>query len=112
MIVGTGEVFVQIPHRRAAERAMLAAQAATRRQRGCLAFSFAEIIDDPGHFVIVQRWSDQRVARSPLPLGQLRGLRDGDRTAARSATPTLELHVVQETVRPVALSNLDIRHDD
>ncbi len=111
MIVGTGEVFVQIPHRRAAERAMLAAQAATRRQRGCLAFSFAEIIDDPGHFVIVQRWSDQESLEAHYRSDSFASyeaaiegllLRDSE----------LELHVVQETVRPVALSNLDIRHDD
>jgi quinol monooxygenase YgiN len=111
MIVGIGDVFVQVPHRRTAERAMLATQAAARQQRGCLAFSFAEVIDDPGHFVIVQRWSDLESLESHYRS-------DGFAIYEAAVEPLLirdsglELHVVRETVRPVALSNLDIRQDD
>jgi quinol monooxygenase YgiN len=111
MIVGIGDVFVQVPHRRAAERTMLAAQAAARQQHGCLSFSFAEVIDDPGHFVIVQRWSDRESLESHYRSDSFAGYQNAiEPLLVRDSA--LELHVVQETLRPVEVSNLDIRQDD
>ena len=36
-----------------------ATQASAREQPGCEYYAFAESLDDPGHFVLVQRWSDR-----------------------------------------------------
>jgi quinol monooxygenase YgiN len=34
-------------------------QEAARRQPGCVSYSFAEALDQPGHFVVVQEWRDE-----------------------------------------------------
>jgi quinol monooxygenase YgiN len=38
---------------------MLAEQHAARGQEGCISFVFAEALDEPGHFVLTERWSDR-----------------------------------------------------
>jgi len=110
-IVGIGDVFVQVPHRRSAERTMLAAQAAARQQHGCLAFSFAEVIDDAGHFLIVQRWSDRESLDAHFRSDSFADYQNAIEPLLLRDSE-LELHVVQETLRPVEASGLDIRHDD
>ena len=59
MILGVGDVHVQIPHRLQAERAMAEAARGALAQEGCLSFVFAEVLEDPGHFIVVESWSDQ-----------------------------------------------------
>ena len=59
MIISIGDVYAQIPQHAAIEDAMLAAQSAARRQDGCVSYAFAETIDEPGHYIVVQSWRDQ-----------------------------------------------------
>jgi quinol monooxygenase YgiN len=90
---------------------MLALQTEAGRQDGCLLFAFAEQLGDPGHFLVVQRWRDQASLeehyRSPgfasyqAAIGELL-VRESE----------LELHRVEETVRPVNSSTLDLDQDD
>jgi quinol monooxygenase YgiN len=59
VIVGLGDIYVQIPRREEVRELMRATQASVREQPGCIGYAFAETLDDPGHFVVLQRWRDQ-----------------------------------------------------
>jgi quinol monooxygenase YgiN len=111
MLVAIGDVVAQVPERRAAERVMLSAQAAARQQDGCVSFVFAEVLGDPGRFIVVQRWRDH---------GALEAHYRSDSFAAYQAAigpllareSELEVHEVTHAARPVASVELDLGHDD
>jgi quinol monooxygenase YgiN len=111
VIVAIGDVYAQLPRRGEVEQAMLTAQHEAREQHGCITFSFAEVLGDPGHFLVVQRWRDQEAldehyrsdsfaAYQAAVRHQL--VRDSD----------LQLHVVAESVTPLAPRALDLDQDD
>ena len=64
MIVALGDVYVQVPRRAAAAEAMLAEQRAALELDGCISFAFAESIEEPGHYLVTQRWSDRDALES------------------------------------------------
>jgi quinol monooxygenase YgiN len=111
MIVALGDVYAQIPQRGAIERAMLALQAQALEQDGCVSFVFAEVLADPGHFLLVQRWRDRGALDA-----HYRSAAFADYQAAVEGLlvrdSELHLHVIAETVRPVDSSRLDLRQDD
>ena len=59
MLIALGDVYAQIERREEVSELMRATQASAREQRGCEEYAFAEVVDDPGHFVLVQRWSER-----------------------------------------------------
>lgn len=101
MLIGIGDVFAQIPQRRAAERVMLAAQAAARRQEGCLSYSFAEVLGDPGHYLVVQSWRDQESLDAHHRSASFADYQSAI-TPLLSRDSELELHTVERSVRPEA----------
>jgi quinol monooxygenase YgiN len=111
VIVVNVDVFAQIPHRAAAREAMEAAQSAAREQEGCIAFQFAETVEDPGHFVAIERWRDRAALDA-----HFRSPSFGRYQAA--VTPLLlrdsEIHIysAEELARPVDSTPLDLRQDD
>lgn len=111
MIVVLADVFAQIPRCEAVREAMLAAQAATRSEQGCVSYLFAEALEEPGHFVLVERWSDRAALDAHFRSS-------GFERYQSDVTPLLvrdsEVHVytVQEAARPVDSSPLDLRQDD
>ena len=111
MIIGLGDVYVQIPHRQLAEGLMAEASRHALAQDGCLSFTFAEVLEDPGHFVVLERWSDEgaieRHYRSPA-------FADYQRTIARLLVRESEyrLHRVQETSHPVDSVRIVTDQDD
>lgn len=111
MIVALGDLHTQIPQRTAVEQVMQAAQSAAREREGCESFSFAEAVGDPGHYLIVARWRDQAAMqahyRSPAFAAYQAAI-----TPLLVSDSELELHVVEETVRPVDARTLDLRQDD
>ncbi len=111
MIVALGDVYVQVPRRDAAVEAMLAEQRAAREQDGCISFAFAEALDEPGHYLVTQRWSDRdaleehyrseaffhyQAAIAPLLV------RDSE----------LSLHTVQDAVRALDSEARSVPSDD
>jgi len=111
LLVAIGDVFAQVPERRAAERVMLAAQAAARQQDGCLSYRFSEVLGDPGHYLLVGMWRDR-----PALDAHFRSASFAEYQA--TITPLLirrsdlEVHVVAESTRPTATSVLNLEHDD
>jgi quinol monooxygenase YgiN len=59
MIIATGDIYAQVTSREEVRELMRSTQARIREQPGCLSYTFAESLDDPAHFVILQEWRDQ-----------------------------------------------------
>jgi quinol monooxygenase YgiN len=111
VIIALGDVYAQIPRLGEVRELMRATQARVREQPGCISCTFAESLEEPGHFVLVQQWRDQKALDehydSPAfadyqaqVAGQL--VRDSE----------LRLHEVEWSYVPVDSSRLDISQDD
>lgn len=59
MVVALGHVHTQIPARETVRGLLLSAQNSARAEPGCIEYLFAEALDDPGRFVVVQQWRDR-----------------------------------------------------
>jgi quinol monooxygenase YgiN len=111
VIFSLADVYAQIPQRKAVREVMLETEARVREDPGCVSFVFAEVVAEPGHFLLVQRWRDQgaldehyRSAAFADYEAAIRGLlvRDSE----------MQVHVSEEEFRPVASSRLNIGDDD
>jgi quinol monooxygenase YgiN len=111
MIVAVADIYAQIPQRTAVQKAMLETQLRVRDEPGCISFVFAEVVAEPGHFLLVQRWRDQaaldehyRTAAFADYQAAIGGLlvRDSE----------MHVYVVEGEFRPVDSSPLDLRHDE
>jgi quinol monooxygenase YgiN len=111
MIVAIADVYAQIPQRRAVQRAMLGAAEQAREHDGCVSFVFAEVLEDPGHFLLVQRWRDQDALDAHY---RSSSFAEYQQAIAPLLVRDTELQVdrVTETVRPLNTSPLDTDHDD
>ena len=111
MVIALGDIYAQIQRRDEVRELMRATQERMREEPGCAYYAFAETLDDPGHFVVVQEWSDQAALddhyRSPAfadyraQIGQL---------LVRSSE--LRVHAVQASARPVDSAAIDISQDE
>ena len=59
MILAIGDIHTRIADREDVIEIMRATQAQVVAQAGCEGYVFAELLDDPGHFSVVQEWRDQ-----------------------------------------------------
>jgi quinol monooxygenase YgiN len=60
MLIALGDVYAQATEVGRVRELMFAAQEVAASEPGCEAYSFAEVVGDPAHFLSVQRWSDQQ----------------------------------------------------
>lgn len=58
-IIAIGEIHAQVPHLPAVREIMRETQRQTREQPGCMGYTFAETLEDPGHFLVVHQWRDR-----------------------------------------------------
>jgi quinol monooxygenase YgiN len=111
VIVALGDVYAQIPRLDEVRGVMLAAQARVREQPGCVSYTFAETLDDPGHFLVLQEWRDRDALdehyRSSVFADYQAQIAD---RLIRSSQ--LRLHEVQASYTPVDSSRLDLAQDD
>jgi quinol monooxygenase YgiN len=59
MIIALGDIYARIPDRDRVRELMRSTQARVREQPGCEYYVFTESLEDPGHFVVTQRWQDR-----------------------------------------------------
>ena len=99
-IIALGDVYAQIPHLDAVRGLMRETQERARQQPGCASYSFAETLDEPGRFLIVQEWRDQASLEAHY----------GSETYADYQaklelllvhSSDLAIHLVEKTIRPV-----------
>jgi quinol monooxygenase YgiN len=111
MIVALADVYAQIPHRKAIQEVMLRTEARVREDPGCVSFVFAEVLAEPGHFILVQRWRDKAALnvhyRSTAFADYQAGIRG---LLVRDSE--IRVYVSEQEFRPVDSSGLDIGQDD
>jgi quinol monooxygenase YgiN len=111
VIIALGDVYTQPSRREDVRELMLATQASARSEPGCLYYAFAETLDDPGHFVVVQRWRD-RAALDQHFRGAAFAAYQADVGELLVRDSELSLHVAEQTLRPQPPVPLDPSQDD
>jgi quinol monooxygenase YgiN len=99
VVIAVGHVHTQIPAREKVRELLLAAQRSAREQPGCVEYVFAETLDEPGHFTVIQQWRDQAALDGHY---RSSGFTDYQAQIGPYLTRTsdLEVHTVDSTVRP------------
>ncbi len=59
MLVAIGDIYARITDRDAVRELMRGTQMRVRELPGCVYYGFAETLEEPGHFVVVQEWNDR-----------------------------------------------------
>jgi quinol monooxygenase YgiN len=111
VIIAIGDIYAQISRREEVRDVMRETQLGVRELPGCLSYTFAETLDDPGHFLVVGQWRDQ--ASLDAHYGS-RAFTDYQSRIAELLVRSSELrvHVVQESIRPVPSPGGDPKLDD
>jgi quinol monooxygenase YgiN len=111
VLVLIGDIQAQIPRRAELEAAMLAAQSDAREQDGCISFSFAAAVGEPGHFLVVERWRDRAAMeahfRSPSFVAYQAAI-----TGLLARDTELRVYTVTDASLPVDSSGLDLANDE
>jgi len=111
VIIALGDVYAQIPRLAEVRELMRATQARVREQPGCVSYAFAESLEEPGHFMLVQQWRDQEALDEHY---RSQAFADYQAQVAEQLVRAseLRLHEVQVSYAPVDSSRLDIAQDD
>jgi quinol monooxygenase YgiN len=111
MIIVLGDIYAQIPRREQVRELMRATQARARAKSGCIYFAFAETLDDPGHFVVLEQWRDQASLDQHFRSAAFADYQAqiGEHLVRASE---LSVHSVAASLRPADSSPLDISQDD
>jgi quinol monooxygenase YgiN len=111
VIIALGDIYAQVPRRDEIRELMRLTQERVSEQPGCLSYAFAEAVDEPAHFVVVQRWRDQEALDAHYRSGAFADYQAG--VAGRLVrTSDLRVHPVQESFLPVDSSPIDTSQDD
>jgi quinol monooxygenase YgiN len=109
--VAVGDIYTVTGRRDEVVELLGATQDRVRREPGCLAYTFAEAVGDPGHYVVTQEWRDEAALEahySSQPLSEYL-----ERVGELLARPTqMRIHRVAETIRPADPSPMDPRRAD
>lgn len=111
MIVGLGDIYTQILRREEVRELMRSTEASVREQPGCISYTFAETLDDPGHYVVVQEWRDQASVEEHYASPAFAEYQQKI-TALLVRTSELRMHVVTEGFRSVGASPPSITQED
>jgi len=111
MLIALGDIYAQIVHREEVSDLMRSTQEQVRTQPGCDTFVFAEVLDDPGHFVVVQQWRDQAALDAHYRSEPFRNYQAGIAPYLVRESE-LRVHDVASTVRPVGSAVIDTSQDE
>jgi quinol monooxygenase YgiN len=111
MLIAIGDIYTQVQRRADARELMQATQARMREQPGCDYYAFAEALDDPGHFLVLQQWSDRAALDRHWESDAFRSYQDqiGPHLIRSSE---LRVHDVRGSARPVDPSALQVSEKD
>jgi quinol monooxygenase YgiN len=98
--IALGDVYAQIPHLEAVRGLMRETQERARQQPGCVSYSFAEALDEPGRFLIVQEWRDQAALEHHYRSETYADFQAKLELLLVHSTE-LRIHLVEKTIRPV-----------
>jgi quinol monooxygenase YgiN len=110
-VVVVGDVYTLAGRRDDVIALLRDTQERIRPQPGCVSFSFAEVVGDPGHYLVVEEWSDDAALRTHFRSDAFTSYQEnvGELLARPSE---VRIHRVSETTRPVDSGPLDPRRAD
>lgn len=111
MIIALGDVYGQVPNLDMVRQLMRETQARTRDQPGCVSYTFAETLDEPGHFIVAQEWDDRAALERHYRSQACADYQAGIKLLLVRGSK-LRVSDVQQSVRPVALPGGDPQQDD
>jgi quinol monooxygenase YgiN len=111
MLIALGDIYTQIPRREQVRELMRATQARVRDEPGCVYYTFAETLDDPGHFVVVQQWRDQAALDAHYRSDAFADYQ-GQIAAQLVSSSDLRVYTVGPGARPVESSVIDTSQDE
>ena len=111
MLIALGDIHVQVAHREVVRQIMRDTQTRVTRSAGCLSYVFAETLEEPGHFVLLQQWSDRAALEEHYRSEAFASYQ------ARIAehlvrSSDLRLHEVQSSLQPVDHAPIEISQED
>ena len=110
-VVVLGDVFGLVARRTELLELFDDTQALARREPGCLAYSFAEVVGEPGHFLIAQVWRDAAALETHYRSESFAVYQH--RVGELLARPSdVEVHHVSETLHPEETGPMDPRRAD
>lgn len=110
-VVVVGDVYTLAGRRDEVIALLSDTQERTRPQPGCISFSFAEVLGDPGHYVVVEEWSDGAALRTHFKSDAFTSYQEN--VGGLLARPSeVRIHRVSETTRPVDSGPMDPRRAD
>jgi quinol monooxygenase YgiN len=111
MLIAIGDIYTQVQRRADVRELMQATQARMREQPGCDFYAFAESLDEPGHFLVLQQWSDRAALDRHYESDAFRNYQDQIGSHLIRSTE-LRVHDVRTSARPVDHSALEISQED
>ena len=110
-VVAVGDVYTLIGRRDELLGLLRDTQELARAEPGCVMYAFAEVVAEPGHFVVVQEWRDEAAleAHYATPGFQDYQERVGDLLARPSE---VRIHHVARTLYPQDGGPMDPRRAD
>ena len=110
-VVVIGEIHSLLGRRDELLELLLDTQDRVRDEPGCVLYAFAEVVGQPGAFLVVQEWRDEGSLERHY--GSAPFIRYQDAVGDLLARPSeLRVHRVSETLRPGAGAALDPRRAD
>ena len=100
LVIALGDIYAQIPHLEAVRELMRETQEQARARPGCVSYSFAETLDDPGHFVMAQEWRDQASLEEPYRSETYADFQNKLELLLVHSSD-LRIYLVQEPLRPI-----------
>jgi quinol monooxygenase YgiN len=111
MVVVHARVHAIASGRDAVARAIRELTTQARRQEGCVSYLAAEMLDEPGEFLVVGAWDDESAMRAHYD-GAAYGRFAADVTPLLAQPSDTAVYMVSEPLRPIAdLSSEPLRQD-
>jgi quinol monooxygenase YgiN len=110
-VVVVGQIHTLLGRREEVLELLRDTQARAREEPGCISYDFAEVVGDPGRFVVNQEWRDAAAMAAHYRTAAFADYqaRIGDLLARPSE---VRIHYVRETLRPEDGEPLDPRRAD
>jgi quinol monooxygenase YgiN len=111
VIIALVDVYAQMPRVEAVRELMLTTQARVREEPGCISYAFAQSLEDPAHFVLVEQWRDRGALEEHY---RSEAFANYQAQIAKQLVQSSEmrLHEVETSYDPVDSSRLDLAQDD
>jgi quinol monooxygenase YgiN len=110
-VIALGDIYAQVPHLDEVTALMRRTQESMRKLPGCISYAFAETLEEPGHFLVVQQWRDEAALEGHFRSTEFAAYQAGIRgLLVRSSE--LRVHSAKELYRPFTSAGDDPQFDE